>query len=75
MTNSLKYSTCNKIDIEITVLNKILRCCISDNGKGCENIIDCMGVQGMKKRIADLDGIIDINGTGRFAINMLIPIN
>lgn len=75
VTNSLKYSWCDKIDIEISILNKLLRCCISDNGKGCENITDGMGIQGMKQRIASTGGIIDINGTDGFTINMLIPIN
>lgn len=74
VTNSLKYSSCDRIDIEISVLNKLLRCCISDNGKGCDSITDGMGLQGMKQRIASVGGIINIDGTGGFTINMLIPI-
>lgn len=74
VTNSLKYSFCDRIDIEISVLNKILRCCVSDNGRGCENMIEGMGIQGMKQRIATVGGIIDINGASGFSINMLIPI-
>lgn len=75
ITNSLKYSKCSKISIEIAVLNKLLRCCISDNGKGCENISDGMGIQGMKQRIEKLGGVINIDGMSGFTINMLIPIN
>lgn len=74
VTNSLKYSSCDRIDIEISVLNKLLRCCISDNGKGCDSITDGMGLQGMKQRIASVGGIINIDGTSGFTINMLIPI-
>lgn len=74
VTNSLKYSSCDRIDIEISVLNKILRCCVSDNGKGCDSITDGMGLQGMKQRIASVGGIINIDGTSGFTINMLIPI-
>lgn len=74
VTNSLKYSSCDKIDIEISVFNKIVRCCIRDNGKGCENITDGMGMQGMKQRITSVGGIIDFDGIGGFTINMLIPI-
>lgn len=75
VTNSLKYSSCDRIDIEISVLNKLLRCCISDNGKGCDSITDGMGLQGMKQRIASVGGIINIDGTSGFTINMLIPID
>lgn len=74
VTNSLKYSSCDKIAIEISVLNKIVRCCIRDNGKGCERITDGMGLQGMKQRISSVGGMIDIDGTNGFSINMLIPI-
>lgn len=74
VTNSLKYSSCDRIDIEISVLNKLLRCCIRDNGKGCDSITDGMGLQGMKQRIASVGGIIDTDGTSGFTINMLIPI-
>lgn len=74
VTNSLKYSSCDRIDIEISVLNKILRCCVSDNGKGCDSITDGMGLQGMKQRITSVGGIINIDGTSGFTINMLIPI-
>lgn len=75
VTNALKYSRCSKILIEINVLNKLLRCCISDNGCGCESISDGMGIQGMKRRVGKLGGTIDIDGTDGFKINMLIPIN
>lgn len=74
VTNALKYSKCSKIRIEINVLNKLLRCCISDNGCGCENISDGMGIQGMKRRVGGLGGTIDIDGSSGFKINMLLPI-
>lgn len=75
ITNALKYSKCSKIMIDIHVLNKVLRCCIRDNGKGCENISEGMGIQGMKMRISNLGGTIDFDGNNGFIINMLIPIS
>ena len=75
VTNALKYSECSKITIDINVLNKLLRCCIRDDGKGCQNISDGMGIQGMKMRTGSLGGTIDFNGNNGFIINMLIPIN
>ena len=75
VTNALKYSQCSRIDIEINVLNKMLRCCVSDNGKGCGLIHDGMGIRGMKQRIGQLGGTVDISGNDGFRINMLIPVN
>lgn len=75
VTNALKYSKCTRIKIEIKILNELLRCCISDNGIGCGDISDGMGLQGIKQRILSLGGIINIDGTAGFTINMLIPVD
>lgn len=73
-SNSLKYSKCNNIDIEIIKLNKMVRCIIKDNGTGCINIEEGMGISGMKQRLRKIDGTLDIQGELGFQINMLIPI-
>ena len=47
---------------------------MSDNGKGCEDIRDGMGLEGIKRRVTQLGGTAHISGDGGFTINMLIPI-
>lgn len=74
VTNSLKYSKCSRIKIEIKIPNEVLRCCVSDNGVGCKKIVSGMGIDGMKQRISELGGVINIDGTAGFVINMIIPI-
>ena len=74
VTNALKYSDCRRIYIEINILNKMLRCCISDDGKGCEILLEGMGISGMKQRVGKLGGTVNIDGSHGFKINMLIPI-
>lgn len=74
VSNSLKYAKCSKIDIKIHVMNQIIRCSIKDNGIGCEEIVDGMGISGMRYRIRDVNGILNFEtGTG-FTINMLLPL-
>ncbi|MDE6434926.1 MAG: hypothetical protein K2L07_11945 [Lachnospiraceae bacterium] len=74
VSNSLKYAKCSKIDIKIHVMNQIIRCSIKDNGIGCEEIVDGMGISGMRHRIRDVNGILSFEtGTG-FTINMLLPL-
>lgn len=74
VTNAMKYAQCDRMRIEIRVLNQMLRCCVSDNGKGCAHIRDGMGLEGIKRRVAQLGGTAHISGDDGFRINMLIPI-
>lgn len=74
ISNSLKYAKCSKIKIEIAVMNKLVRCCITDNGTGCSELKDGMGIQGIRKRIRSIHGILDIDTTNGFKINMLMPL-
>jgi len=74
VTNALKYSKCNCILIQITILHKVVRCSIKDNGIGCNMIKEGMGIQGMKNRARKISGFIDVNGENGFCINMILPI-
>ncbi len=74
VTNALKYSNCTKITIEITILHKVIRCSIKDNGIGCKVIKEGMGIQGMLNRMRKVKGFLDINGENGFHINMIIPL-
>lgn len=73
ISNALKYAHCTKIEITIVVMNKILRCTISDNGVGCSEVVDGMGIAGMRRRMRSVNGILDFNTEAGFSINMLLP--
>lgn len=74
VSNSLKYAKCSKIKISVYVLNKMIRCSIWDNGVGCKELIDGMGISGMRKRIREINGILDFETEAGFTINMLLPL-
>lgn len=74
VSNSLKYAKCSKIKISVYVLNKMIRCSILDNGVGCRELIDGMGISGMRKRIREINGILDFETEAGFTINMLLPL-
>lgn len=74
VSNSMKYSKCTRIKINISVLNQLIRCSIADNGIGCKEIVDGMGISGMRKRIREVNGILDFETEAGFTINMLLPI-
>lgn len=73
ISNALKYAHCTKIDIKIIVMSEILRCSISDNGIGCSEVVDGMGIAGMRRRIRSVNGILDFATEAGFTINMLLP--
>ena len=74
VSNSMKYAKCSKIRISIHVLNQMIRCSISDNGIGCKEIVDGMGISGMRKRVREVNGILDFESEAGFTINMLLPL-
>lgn len=73
-SNALKYSDCSSIVIKVNVLNKMVRCSISNDGRGCANVKKGMGLKGMEERLNDIGGIMSIESEYGFAINMIIPI-
>lgn len=74
VSNSMKYAKCTRIDIKVHVLNQIIRCSISDNGVGCAEIVDGMGISGMRHRVREVNGILDLESENGFTINMLLPL-
>lgn len=75
VTNALKYAGCTELYIEIIILHKVIRCGIRDNGNGCELLKEGMGIQGMKNRVRNVNGYIDISSNEGFLINMIIPLS
>lgn len=74
VSNSLKYAKCTRIEISIHVLNRLIRCSISDNGVGCREVIDGMGISGMRKRVREVNGILNFETEIGFTINLLLPL-
>lgn len=74
VSNSIKYSGCDNIEIKIHVMNQMVRCSIADNGVGCKEIVDGMGLAGMRRRMRDINGILDFESEVGFTINMLLPL-
>lgn len=74
VSNSLKYAKCSRIKISVHVLNQMIRCSISDNGIGCREMTDGMGISGMRKRTREVNGILDFETEAGFTVNMLLPL-
>ncbi len=74
VTNSMKYANCSRINIHIKVMNKMVRCSIKDDGKGCPGFEDGMGVSGMRQRVRAANGTIDFETEVGFKVTMILPL-
>ena len=74
VSNAMKYARCKHIDIHIRVLNKMVRCSIIDDGIGCKEIHDGMGISGMRQRVRAAGGTLDFETEAGFKVSMLLPI-
>ena len=75
VSNAMKYARCTRIDIRIVIMNRMVRCSIRDNGIGCKDVKDGMGISGMRQRVRAAGGTIDLETEAGFTVNMLLPIN
>ena len=69
----MRYAKCKRIDISINVMNKLVRCTVTDDGIGCTNITDGMGISGMRQRVRAAGGTIDFQSEAGFTVRMILP--
>lgn len=72
LTNSIKYSTGDLLNIEISVLNKIIRLHIKDNGAYQGILKKGMGLQGIEERIINLGGDVYFNNEDGFSTLIIL---
>ena len=73
VSNAMKYARCRHIDVRIVVMNKMVRCSIRDDGIGCKEVKDGMGISGMRQRIRAVGGTLDFETEAGFTVTMLMP--
>ena len=76
MTNAIRYSSADKIDIIMKFLDDRLELYIFDNGKGCGEIKENNGLSGIRRRIEKIGGTVkfsSVEGDG-FTTMIKIPI-
>lgn len=76
LNNIVKHANASQINIEIQVIDKILRIDIKDNGNGIEKVNpEGNGLKNMKNRITEINGkltFLNNNGT-QICINVPLP--
>ncbi len=73
LTNTMKYARSSVVTVHIQVLNTMIKCRISDNGKGKRQVIKGMGIIGMEERAAIVGGTVIVDGSNGFSVTTLLP--
>jgi len=75
LTNIIKHSEATKVTITLEANDNYARLHIKDNGRGCKNIKEGLGISGMRERMKYAGGILNVSGDDGFNIVCLIPMN
>lgn len=73
ITNCLRYSSADKMDIILRFGDDMLELYVFDNGKGCDKINEGNGLKGIRERIEALDGTVSFTATEGFQTIIKIP--
>lgn len=74
LTNASRYSKATRIEIEIEVTEAYARLYIKDNGVGCPNVQEGLGLSGIKERVRAVNGHVSITPNDGFMIVCFIPL-
>lgn len=72
LTNSIRHGKATKVFIHIDYSEDEVILTIRDNGKGAENIIEGLGLKGMRERAKELLGTVNYDGKNGFRVNIKI---
>lgn len=73
LTNTARHSHATQVHIQLDIHEQILRLYIKDNGTGCEQIREGLGLSGMRERIHNIGGNFSINTKDGFMIVCVLP--
>ncbi len=77
LTNGLKHGKATVFDISVKLVGSLVQLNIADNGSGCEEIIESVGLRGIRERISALGGRVRYKALsgGGFQIMAEIPVS
>jgi signal transduction histidine kinase len=73
ITNMIKYASASECTISFEHLSEHVKVTCKDNGVGTPQVKMNMGLKGMSRRLAEINGKLIVDGNDGFSIIMLIP--
>lgn len=72
LTNIIKHSNADLLNIDISILNQIIRIHIKDNGSLSKDIKKGMGLLGIEERVVNVNGNVYFNNENGFSILIIL---
>lgn len=73
LTNSMKHSHATEIAVRVDIRRRLVRFYYRDNGVGCGDIREGLGLMGMRERVRNAGGTISVDGADGFLIVCNLP--
>jgi signal transduction histidine kinase len=73
LTNAAKYAQASAVHVEVTVLGRVIKAVVADNGRGVDKVVKGLGLRGMEERAAAVNGTVIADGTRGFTVTTLLP--
>lgn len=73
LTNASKHSQAKRIQIKLDIGSANIRLYYRDDGRGCTNIRENIGLSGMRDRVRNTGGTVSIDGSDGFLIVCNFP--
>ena len=73
LTNASRHSQATRIEVQLEIRKNIVRLCIQDDGLGCAQVKEGMGITGMRERVRNAGGTISISSDRGFLIVCVLP--
>ena len=75
LTNTSKHSMAETVHVTLTGEDSLVSLCVKDDGIGCNDIRESLGIRSMRDRINGLNGQFTIDGADGMLIRCVIPLN
>jgi signal transduction histidine kinase len=72
LTNIIKHSNADLLNVDISVLNQIIRIHIKDNGSKAKDIKKGMGLLGIEERVVNINGNVYFNNEDGFSTLIIL---
>ena len=73
LTNVIRHAGATEATVTLKALPGMARLEISDNGRGCEDIVEGMGLSGMRERAREQGGSLIVRNEGGLRVITLLP--
>ncbi|WP_020612850.1 sensor histidine kinase [Sediminispirochaeta bajacaliforniensis] len=76
LTNAFRHGMASQVRITLWVEEGVLLVTVSDNGKGSEEVVDGLGLSGMRERVKGVGGSVDFrSGPDGFRVQSMLPLD